>query len=97
MATGCAKRADNSMFFIGSDRVVYRVSDVPERISDHSIEERILASATANVFTFRHEGARVRLHPPGDRNPRLRLRDAGMVRVPDLTGPVDRRLGGDGR
>jgi hypothetical protein len=56
MATGCAKRADNSIFFIGSDRVVYRVSDVPERISDHSIEERILASATANVFTFRHEG-----------------------------------------
>jgi hypothetical protein len=56
MATGCVAKADNGLFFVGSNRSVYRVSDVPQRISDHAIEERILASATAKLFTFQHEG-----------------------------------------
>lgn len=56
METGACVRADNSIIFVGSDRSVYRVSDVPERISDHSIEERIIASATCSCFTFKREG-----------------------------------------
>jgi hypothetical protein len=56
MATGCVVRADNSLFFVGSNRSVYRISDVPTRISDHSIEERILASSTAKLFRFQREG-----------------------------------------
>jgi hypothetical protein len=56
MSTGCVVAADNGLFFVGSNRSVYRVAEVPERISDHSIEERILASATARLFTFQHEG-----------------------------------------
>jgi hypothetical protein len=56
MSTGCVTAADNSLFFVGSNRSVYRVSDVPEKISDNSIDERILASATARVFSFMFEG-----------------------------------------
>jgi hypothetical protein len=55
-STGCVCSADNGLFFVGSNRSVYRVADVPQRISDHGIEERILASATAKMFTFQHEG-----------------------------------------
>lgn len=55
-STGCVVPADNSLFFVGSDRIIYRVSDVPQRVSDHGIEGRILASSTARLFSFRHEG-----------------------------------------
>lgn len=56
MSTGCVVPADNTLFFIGSKRMVFRISDVPERISDSGIEERIADSATARMFTFWHEG-----------------------------------------
>lgn len=56
LATGCIVRADNSLLFVGSNRTVYRMADVPTRISDNSIEERILASSTAKVFSFQWEG-----------------------------------------
>lgn len=55
-STGCVCAADNGLFFVGSNRSVYRVADVPQRISDHGIEERILASTDARMFTFQHEG-----------------------------------------
>jgi hypothetical protein len=56
MATGCVVKADNSLFFIGDNGSVYRTEDVPKRISDHWLEERILASTTWSMFTFNHEG-----------------------------------------
>lgn len=56
MATGCAASADNTLFFVGSDRTVYRIAEVPARISDHSIEERILGSDSARMFAFKWEG-----------------------------------------
>jgi hypothetical protein len=56
MATGCVAQADNSLFFIGSNRSVYRCAEVPEVISDNSIDERILASSTASLFTYQWEG-----------------------------------------
>jgi hypothetical protein len=55
MATGCVTRADNGIFFIASNRSVYRIPDF-QRISDNSIEGRILASNTARMFPFSHEG-----------------------------------------
>lgn len=55
-ATGCAVKADNTIYFVGSDARVYRIGEVPERVSNHSIEERILASTTVKIFTFQHEG-----------------------------------------
>lgn len=55
-ATGCVCAADNALFFIDSANVVNRIGEVPVRISDHGIEERISKSATAKVFSFRHDG-----------------------------------------
>lgn len=56
LATGCVCNADNTLFFIGSNGSVYRLGDVPQRISDHSIEERILASSAARMFTYSRQG-----------------------------------------
>ena len=56
IATGCAVQADNTVMFIGVDGVLYRVGEVPERISDHSVEERILSSDTHRLFTFKYQG-----------------------------------------
>jgi hypothetical protein len=55
-ATGCAVEMDNALFWVGSDGIVYRTSDVPERLSNHGIEERVAASATASAFGFIQEG-----------------------------------------
>ncbi len=54
--TGAVVRADNSLIFVGSNRTAYRISEVPERISDHSIEERLAAATTCRLFTFTREG-----------------------------------------
>jgi hypothetical protein len=55
-ATGCTVKADNTVFFIGSDDVFYRVGDVPERASDHAWEEHIGASASHKLFAFKYQG-----------------------------------------
>jgi len=54
--TGCTIEQDNALIWVGSDNIVYRSSDVPERISNHGIEEQIAASATALVFGYIYEG-----------------------------------------
>ena len=56
LATGCAVEMDNALLWIANDCMVYRTGDVPERISDHGIEERIDASATVSAFGFILEG-----------------------------------------
>ena len=56
LAGGCAVEMDNTLFFIGNDGIVYRLGDVPDRISDHGIEERIEASSGASCYGFVHEG-----------------------------------------
>lgn len=55
-STGCALAMDNALVWVGSDAIVYRSADIPERISDHGIEERISASVSVSVFGFIHEG-----------------------------------------
>lgn len=40
-ARDAAQRFDNSLFWVGNDGVVYRYGQVPQRISDHGIEQRI--------------------------------------------------------
>lgn len=54
--TGCTVLLDNSLFFVGSDCIVYRIADVPQRISDHGIEERIKASTDVSAFAVLWEG-----------------------------------------
>jgi hypothetical protein len=59
---GCIARdtiafADNSLFWVADDKVVYRVGNVPQRISSSSIEDKIRqcaspASMSALVLTF---------------------------------------------
>lgn len=54
--TGCSVEMDNALFWVASDGIVYRTSDVPERLSDHGIEERIYNSAEVSAFGFVLEG-----------------------------------------
>jgi len=56
IATGCAVELDNTLMWVGSDGLVYRMADVGERISDHGIEERVEKSASVSAFGFVHEG-----------------------------------------
>lgn len=37
----CLATLDNTVFFVGDDGIVYRIADVPNRISTHGIEDRI--------------------------------------------------------
>jgi hypothetical protein len=52
---GCASRdsiakLDNTLFWVGSDGIVYRAGDsAPARLSDHSIEERIRKAGFGNL------------------------------------------------
>lgn len=56
IATGCAQEHDNALAWVGSDGMVYRSGEVPERLSDHGIEERIEQSTTVSTFSFVYEG-----------------------------------------
>ena len=56
IATGCAQAMDNTVLFIGSDRMVFRMEDVAKRVSDHGIEERIRASTTWRTYQYAYEG-----------------------------------------
>lgn len=55
-ATGCATEQDNALTWVGHDSIVYRLGDVPQRISDHGLEERIGQSVSVLMFSFVHEG-----------------------------------------
>jgi hypothetical protein len=55
-ATGCMAELDNALHFIGNDRAVYRMAEVPTRISNHGIEEQIAASASFAVFVYLWQG-----------------------------------------
>lgn len=55
-STGCCAILDNAPFFVADDGVLYRLSDVPERLSDHGIEERISASSSVICYAYSFEG-----------------------------------------
>jgi hypothetical protein len=55
--TGCMREVDNAPYFIGDDAVVYRMAEVPQRVSDHGIEERLRSGAPPiTTMTFAYEG-----------------------------------------
>lgn len=56
IATGCMVELDNALHFIGDDRVVYRMADVPQRISNHGIEEQLAGSSTFGLFAYLYQG-----------------------------------------
>jgi hypothetical protein len=47
---------DNALHFIGSTRIVYRMAEVPQRISNHGIEEQLAGSATYAAFGYLWQG-----------------------------------------
>jgi hypothetical protein len=54
--TGAAVLADNALIWVGNDGIVYRRGAVPQRISDHGIEEEIGKAGSANLFSFNFVG-----------------------------------------
>jgi hypothetical protein len=56
MGTNCAEEFDNAIHLIGSDGAIYRLAEVASRISDHGMEERIVASTTHRMFSFKWQG-----------------------------------------
>lgn len=57
MARDCLRRIDNSAMFVGDDGVVYRINDLPERISNAGIEERIRnRTGLPSAFTYSFDG-----------------------------------------
>jgi len=56
IATGTATMFDNALHWVGHDGVIYRMADVPTRMSNHALEERIAQSANYRMFTFLFEG-----------------------------------------
>ena len=55
-STGCVAKADNSLFFTGSSHSVYRIADVPQRISDHWLEEQVRLSGSLVMFSHWRDG-----------------------------------------
>jgi hypothetical protein len=60
---GCANRdtvakLDNTLFWVGQDKIVYRADTTPIRVSDNSIEERIAGvdQATLRAWAFAFNG-----------------------------------------
>lgn len=55
--TGCAVKADNSIFWIGSDGVVYRATDGnPVALSEPWLTAKIRAATSWRMFTWRRDG-----------------------------------------
>lgn len=52
---GCAVQIDNSVFWVGADRIVYRLDSSPVAISDDGIVERAMASASLRLFVLTDE------------------------------------------
>ena len=70
---GCLAREtvamfDNSLIFVGEDGIVYRISDVPKRLSTFGIEERIRRRTDlCSAFVFTSEGSKFYcLRVPGE-------------------------------
>ena len=60
---GCVSRdaivvADNSVFWIGDDRIIYRGKSVPERVSNHGIEAALKSCTSLSSATAFERGSR---------------------------------------
>jgi hypothetical protein len=63
-AAGCMVQDDNTFFFIGFDKILYRNGNVPEAIGGDWLTERIEASSTARLYLLkdgRHKFVCIRL------------------------------------
>lgn len=55
-ASGCMVVLDNALHFVADDHTVYRMADVPTRISNHGIEEQIAGSTSCAAFAYGWQG-----------------------------------------
>jgi hypothetical protein len=55
-SANCAEVMDNTVYFAGNDRMVYRMEDVAKRVSNHAVEEALRASTTCRTFQWAYEG-----------------------------------------
>lgn len=55
IATGCIVSVDNTLIWIGKDAITYRLSDVPQAVSDDGIVERSRASTSHRLFVVEDE------------------------------------------
>lgn len=55
-ATGCAAELDNGLFWWGDDDAIYRAAEVPQRISNRAIEEKLAGSIEKKCFSLTHQG-----------------------------------------
>lgn len=53
---GASCYVDNTLVWVGNDGIVYRRGAVPQRISDHGIEEQVAASSAAYLSSFAWTG-----------------------------------------
>lgn len=67
MARQTLQPFDNSLMFLGSDGIVYRVDSVPDRVSNTGIEERIrLRTGIPSAFSYTMDGHTIyALYVPG--------------------------------
>lgn len=57
LARDTVQRFDNSLVWVGEDCIVYRAGNVPQRISDHSIEERLRKRiGDPSAMVLEHDG-----------------------------------------
>jgi len=55
-ATGCCTAFDNTVAWVSNENIVYRAGNVPDRISDSGVEERLANSVECRVESFFFEG-----------------------------------------
>jgi hypothetical protein len=53
LATHALARLDNTLFFVGDDRIVYRLTDGVQRVSTHAIESELEALSDENAAELR--------------------------------------------
>lgn len=57
LQTNTVVKMDNTVFWVGNDRIVYRaVQYTPMRISNHHVEAAIRAATTLSAFSYEYEG-----------------------------------------
>lgn len=54
--TDCMCELDNALHFVGNDRCVYRMAEVPEKISHPGIDELLSAATSIKVFPMVYQG-----------------------------------------
>lgn len=53
--TGCAVQLDNTFYFVGSDRILYRNGTVPDAVGDEGLVERLVNTTALRLYKMSDE------------------------------------------